>query len=218
MVLAVDAMRMRREGGVELIIVDDLLVLPPGFVVHEWAPGLSIKVVRSGGGGQLNSIMQALPIASGEAILSIDPDMSGNLDDFDQFIELHESGCRLVYAVRVSRSDVSMLRVFISKIYNRLARAIFLLPAKDINTPMLLISADIVPFILSYDGRHGHAKIFFPYVLGAQFSEVEISVVSEPKKSSYSYVSLFFLMISHCIDFSRFLFFRLSGGRYNIPS
>lgn len=208
-VRAVDAFRVSRGLEVELIIVDDLRLLSQGLRFSEGLSSLDVKVIRPSARGQLGSGIQALGYASGASIITIDPDMHKNLDDIDLFLSRQASGSDLVYGVRVSRSDVSPARIWLSRIFNFFTRALFRVPVRDINTPMLLVSSNIVPDILRYNGGHGLAKVYFPYILGERFSEVEIDVVSVSKKSAYSYPTLLLFMLSQFAGLSRFLRFRL---------
>lgn len=206
---AVNDFRVSRGLEVELIIVDDLRLLSRNVSFPDWLSSLHIKVIRPSARGQLGAGIQALGHASGSSIITIDPDMYRNLDDIDLFLSRQASGSDLVYGARVSRNDVSPARIRLSRAFNFCTRTLFRVPVRDINTPMLLVSSNIVPDILRYNGSSGLAKVYFPYILGARFSEVEIDVVSAPKKSAYSYRSLLFFMFSQVAGLFRFLRFRL---------
>lgn len=212
--LAVGAYQASRKCAVELIVVDDLRVLSGVEDVGKLAPDVLVRLLIPETKGQLDSGIHALAHAKGAHIVTIDPDMYENLADIDRFVERQISGCSLVYGVRVSRGDVSRFRVWISRLYNSVVRQVFLLPVHDINTPMLLLSADIVPEILSYDGRCGLVKVYFPYILGARFAEVKIEVSGMSKKSSYSYLRLAGFMLRQLAGLSVFLGFRLGLRRH----
>ena len=213
-VLAVATYQASRNCTIELIVVDDLRVLSGVAQVGQLAPDVLVKLFVPEVRGQLDSGIHALAHANGELIVTIDPDMHENLADIDRFVERQASGCSLVYGVRIARGDVSRLRVLISRLYNWVVRKVFLLPVHDINTPMLLLSADIVPEILAYDGRHGLVKVYFPYVLGTRFAEVKIEVSGMSKTSSYSYLRLAGFMLRQLAGLSVFLRFRLGLHRH----
>lgn len=212
--LAVADYQASRNCTIELIVIDDLRVLSGVEQVSQLVPDVLVRLFIPEAKGQLDSGIHALAYAKGELVVTIDPDMYENLEDIDRFVEKQVSGCSLVYGVRVARGDVSRTRVWISRLYNSIVRRVFLLPVHDINTPMLLLSADLVPEILGYDGRCGLVKVYFPYVLGTRFAEVNIEVSGVSKKSSYSYLKLAGFMFRQLAGLSVFLGFRLGLRRH----
>lgn len=202
---AIDAYRRVHGYSIELLIADDLRILdafPEGF------PSDYIRILRSSERGQLNAGIAALAIAVGDVVITMDPDMHKNVADIDRFFAEYEAGILLVYGRRISRSDVSLLRRGLSLLYNVLLQFLFDLKVHDINTPMLMVSRSIIADILAYDGHAGLVKLYFPYRLGKYFSEVEISVSSPPKVSSYSCMALGVLMVRQLAAIWRFQCFR----------
>lgn len=212
-ILAVDSYKKSSGHELELIIVDDLRVISLLELEDLKINGCVIKVVFSKVKGQLGSSIQALGYSTGRLIITMDPDMYGNLLDIDRFVVAHDSGCSLVYGRRISRSDTSFVRRLASRLYNGCIQFFLRLPVHDINTPMLLVSRNIVHEIMRYDGRHGLVKVYFPFILGDRFSEIDIRVDGDLKVSSYSYSLLFFFMIGQVSELLRFMMFRFWGRR-----
>lgn len=202
-VAALAAYRQRSGREIELLVVDDLRLLEsaPAFA------GGAVKLLRPAERGQLDAGIAALAVAAGDVVITLDPDMQENVADIDRFMAEHEAGSLLVYGRRVSRSDVSSLRRGLSQLYNAVLQRLFDLPVHDINTPMLMVSRQIIADILAYDGHGGLVKLYFPYRLGRDFSELDITVSGAPKASSYSYAALVVFMVKQLAavwNFQRF--------------
>lgn len=207
--LALVSYHDRSSSDLDLVVVDDLRLPMVDRVVAEFSGDINITVVRPERRGQLDASVQALACVSSDVVVTIDPDMYLNIIDIDSFLLKWRQGKKLVYGVRSVRTDVSQARFLMSKVFNFLVRLVFGVPVRDINTPMLLLSADIIPDILRYDGSRGLVKVYFPHVLADRFGEVEIQVVSDAKVSAYSYANLFSVAFSMFFGLIRFAGFRL---------
>jgi glycosyltransferase involved in cell wall biosynthesis len=208
-----EAYRQQGRRDVELLVVDDLRILdavPPGF------PPERVKILRPAVRGQLDAGIAALAEAKGELVITMDPDMCENVADIDRFVAEHAAGSLLIYGRRISRSDVSSLRQGLSRFYNALLQQLFDLPVHDINTPMLMVSRRIITDILAYDGHGGLVKLYFPYRLGRDFSELDIRVSGVAKTSSYSYASLLLFMLKQLAAVWRFQRFRQQERRHAV--
>lgn len=194
--------------------MDDLRLAGMDDFMAVFCDRIPIRVVRPLARGQLNASIQALQSVQTDVVVTIDPDMHLNIPDIDAFVVKWREGKQLVYGVRVERTDVSWVRLCLSRGFNTLIRVLFGVPLRDINTPMLLVAADIIPDIVRHDPRNGLVKVFFPHVLKGRFDEVEIRVMSPKKVSAYSYsrlICLGFTMLSGLIRFAKF---RLDESRH----
>lgn len=199
---------------VDLLIVDDLRLADMDDMVAGFRNRIPITVVRPLARGQLNASIQALASAQADAVVTIDPDMHRNISDVDEFIGKWRAGKQLVYGVRVVRTDVSCIRLYLSRGFNIVIRMLFDVPVRDINTPMVLVAADIIPLIVRHDAKRGLVKVYFPHVLKGRFDEVEIRVMSPKKVSAYSYSRLFWVGLSVLSGLIRFAIFRLGERRH----
>lgn len=192
----------------EVILVDDLGEGGQGCKDIGYPETLKVYSIETGGVGHLAATLLGFNIAHGNNIVSIDPDMVGNIADISRFLAESKNGSLLVYGVRVFRGDVSRLRFWFSRFYNRFLQFFLRSPVRDINVPMLLVSRDIVQKILSYDGAFGYLKLYMPDYLDDKFSEIEIEVVCDNKKrSAYSFFALallFYTQIKQVIKYYRY--------------
>lgn len=209
--LALGSYQVSSTYDMDLLVVDDLRLPMVDRLAAEFSGSIRIAVVRPERRGQLDASVQALACVGGDVAVTIDPDMYLNIPDIDAFLRKWRQGKQLVYGVRSVRTDVSRARLLMSKAFNFMVRAVFGVPVRDINTPMLLLSADIIPDILKYDGRRGLVKVYFPHVLADRFDEVEIHVVSDRKVSAYTYAGLLAVALSMLFGLARFAGFRLGA-------
>lgn len=201
---------------VELLLIDDLGILSPSEERRLTALVSHFELVRScRKSGQLAAGVNALRKASGDVVITLDPDMYGNLKDISRFLKRYEAGYVLVYGRRVFRSDVSVVRKLASNAYNLLVRCVFFVSVKDVNTPMLLVAREIMPTIVSYRGENGLAKAYFPFLFSDRFCLVDIEVRVQSGNSSYDYFSLLVLAFRQIIELGKFLRFRLFRSRTN---
>lgn len=208
------AYRESSADDVDLLIVDDLRLTDMDDFLAGFSNRIPVTVVRPLARGQLSASIQALQSVQADAVITIDPDMHLNISDIDAFIGKWREGKQLVYGVRVLRTDVSWIRLHLSRAFNVVIRVLFNVPVRDINTPMLLVAADIIPDIVRHDAKKGLVKVYFPHVLKDRFDEVEIRVMSPKKVSAYSYSRLFLVGLSVFFGLIRFAIFRLGASRH----
>lgn len=192
----------------EVILVDDLGKGGQGCKEICYPETLEVYSIETGGVGHLAATLLGINVAHGDNIISIDPDMVGNIPDISRFLAESRNGALLVYGVRVFRGDVSRFRFWFSRFYNRLLQFFLRSPVRDINVPMLLVDREIVQQILSYNGEFGCLKLYIPDYLDDKFSEIEIEVLCDNKKrSAYSFFALallFYTQLKQVIKYYRY--------------
>lgn len=198
----------------EIILVDDIGFFKSRNCFEAIPSGLNVRVLNTEGVGHLNASVIGFGQCQGDIIVTIDPDMYGNISDITKFIKMAEAGASLVYGVRVVRGDVPKVRHLLSKLYNRILQSFFLSVVRDINVPMILMKRELVKEVMAYKGEHGSLKLFMPFDLGCKFSEVEIQVVCEDKgPSAYSFPSLFVLFFLQLKEVFRYRAYVRSNRR-----
>lgn len=200
----------QQEASVSLYLVDDLGVFErysPSFrrIIDELL-GI-VTVVEAIGKGQFRAMYDVVGRVRADMVVTIDPDMAGNLSDIPMMVRALEGGCDMVFAVRRYRGDVPFLRRLASSAFNKLIFGITNLRLTDINTPMVAFSGRISSILRDFPEEAGHPKFYFPYILGEKFCQVIVSVEAKNRKSSYSWpalVRLAWCQLQQAYAFSRF--------------
>ena len=170
----------------QLIFVDDLNAL-----TQEITPDnndfLDIEVITPPiRQGQFKAILLGLQKTSADIILVIDPDMTQNIKDIHLFIEKINIGSHVVFGQRVKRLDVSLIRRWISFLFNFLARIILHTKIRDINTPMIMATRNALQSLNILDKKSTAHKFYLCHQFKNSLDEVPIIIETTKKKSNYS--------------------------------
>lgn len=171
------------EIGVSENYTDRLLSILRDFPVKN-------SILNAKGCGQFYALFEVSKGIESGVVVTIDPDMGGNLSNIPEMLRLIESGRDLVFAVRATRADVPVLRRIVSRIFNSFLRAVFGVRPTDINTPMVMFSSRISSDLERFPSKAGHPKLYFSYILGDRYCEVPIVVAAKARGSSYTWAGL----------------------------
>ena len=80
--------------------------------------------------GKTEALLSAAEAARGEVIVLFDADLQHSTDEIPRFVARLDEGAELVAGRKIGKYD----KRFTSSIYNRLARAIFRVPVRDMNS------------------------------------------------------------------------------------
>ena len=80
--------------------------------------------------GKTEALVTAAGVARGELLVLFDADLQHATDEIPRFVEALDGGADLVAGRKIGRYE----KRFVSGIYNRLARAIFRVPVRDMNS------------------------------------------------------------------------------------
>lgn len=165
-------------------------------------------IINSPTPDQGSAILYGIKHAKGELVLSIDPDMHGNINDIATMLACHQRGDRLVYTRRRHRHDAGIARRAASRLFNVCLSLVTGTRIHDFNSPMFLISRDalnaLLPLQLSAEAYKFHAY----YLNRSRFSQVDIDVSCVlKKKSNYDFrtlLRLFFARLSLACRYRNF--------------
>lgn len=198
-----------RHEATELVVVNGFgplhVALPPSPTLCDTA---TIRMATSPLAGQGNAFLHGASIAKGEILVSIDPDMHGNINDIATMLACHQRGDRLVYTRRRHRHDAGIARRAASRLFNVCLSLVTGTRIHDFNSPMFLISRDalnaLLPLQLSAEAYKFHAY----YLNRSRFSQVDIDVSCVlKKKSNYDFrtlLRLFFARLSLACRYRNF--------------
>jgi len=212
----------------EFIVVDDLAVIGDrcwadmvcGFGGDEFFYSEIVRPPKRV--GQEQAILMGVGVATGHALMVIDPDMHANVSDIKKFVTELQRGKQVVFGRRVDRYDVHFFRIFSSRIYNLMAKSIGRTWVGDINTPMLLVSRAALDALDEMPKKAASHKLYLVNIFRESISEVRIETGYGLKKnSSYSKWMLFVTYLSRLRDLFLFGIYlrskpkKPSGGKRN---
>lgn len=196
-------------GSIELVVVNGFGPLhdaiPPASIFRDTA---NIRMANSPLPGQGNAFLHGASIAKGEILVSIDPDMHGNIHDISTLLACHQRGDQLVYTRRRHRHDAGLARRAASHLFNICLSLVTGTRVHDFNSPMFLISRDalnvLLPLRLPAEAYKFHAY----YLNHTRFSQIDIDVSGVlKKKSNYEFrtlLRLFFARLSLACRYRNF--------------
>lgn len=156
---------------------------------------------------QIISIAKGISFLTADLILIIDSDMYENLSHFDLFVDKVNLGANVVYGDRVYRNDVSLLRLFMSKIYNKLCSLVVGVDISDLNTPMILLTKN-ASRLLRMQSSTFSARFYIAYRYKKTLAEVRITTNNtHKKKSNYSFFNLVRVGVLRYLELILFAFF-----------
>lgn len=183
---AVGGYAASRAAATELILVDDLHVLAADALTPAGSNGLAIKVLRNPHReGQFRAMLRGIAAASGDCVITIDPDMAANVIDIDRLLAAFHAGVELVLACRVGRADTVPSRRLASAVLNIGSRCLSGVPLRDINCPLRLFSPAAAQFLLSLEDRpHAFSLDMYDRFAGT-LREIPVVVPTRPGSSSH---------------------------------
>lgn len=193
LIARLQAFAIRHDLAVELIIIDDLKTfagsLPP---TAPSLPSFDVAIVQPAQSlGQLQAMLHGIRLASGDVVVTIDPDMHDNVEDIARLLQAHDDDKDVVYTWRIRRRDTHPLRHLLSRGYNHMLRLVFGVTLHDINTPMTLLSRNAVQALFAAPAGIGLHKLYLSHLFAHSFAELQI-VINHPsvRQSSYSLPAL----------------------------
>lgn len=203
------ALFAERHESTELVVVNGFgplhAAIPPAPALCDTT---SIRMANSPLPGQGNAFLHGASIAKGNILVSIDPDMHGNINDIFTMLACHQRGDQLVYTRRRHRHDAGIARRAASRLFNVCLSLVTRTRIHDFNSPMFLITRDalnvLLPLQLSAEAYKFHAY----YLNRSRFSQVDIDVSCVlKKKSNYdlrTLLRLFFARLSLACRYRNF--------------
>lgn len=181
---------LNSDTTLELILIDNLEVsqrYSKSFYYLLDSCFAAVQIKKNSHVSKLEAIVNVTSEVTDGVILVIDPDMHANLFDLPKFLNEINKGKVVVYGNRVSRTDVGFYRSLSSRLFNKLLKTIFNINIKDVNTPMVMLTPEVNKYLQFAINHSLLLKVYLPYSVGERFKEVDISVVTSPKKSSYTW-------------------------------
>ena len=131
--------------------------------------------------GKTEAMLTAAGAARGEYLVLFDADLQHSTEEIPRFAAKLEEGYDLVAGRKVGRYE----KRFISSVYNRLARAIFKVPVRDLNS-MKAFRADVLSGLKLRDDWHRYLVVL-AHARGYRLGELDIDLLprrhGEPKFS-----------------------------------
>ncbi len=170
----------------EVVLVDD----GSGDGTAEAAEEAAARVGLGGGAvvlrhranrGKTEAMLTAAAAARGEYLVLFDADLQHSTEEIPRFAAMLDEGYDLVAGRKVGRYE----KRFISSIYNRLARAIFKVPVRDLNS-MKAFRADVLTGLRLRHDWHRYLVVL-AHARGYRLGELDIDLLprrhGEPKFS-----------------------------------
>jgi hypothetical protein len=181
---SVEAYARRQGRQVELVIVNDMGVDLSAMGRHD-IEGVTLQICASlPSVGQLPAIVRGISCASHDIIVTMDPDMYGNVDDIESLIASHNAGMDFVNAWRLGRQDTRLVRRVLSGAFNALLRGMRVSGLRDINSPMTLLSRPAANAVVAAFPACGSPKLYLCHLFAQSSCEVGITVRKGLKEGS----------------------------------
>ena len=121
--------------------------------------------------GKTEAMLTAAEAARGEYLVLFDADLQHSTEEIPRFADLLDEGYDLVAGRKVGRYE----KRFISSIYNRLARAIFKVPVRDLNS-MKAFRADVLRGLRLRHDWHRYLVVL-AHARGYRLGELDIELL-----------------------------------------
>jgi undecaprenyl-phosphate 4-deoxy-4-formamido-L-arabinose transferase len=181
------ALASKRNESYEVVIVDDLSQWEhESKPDHSCYPSLFIKAITpTKKQGQLQAIMKGFKEATGEILLTIDPDLHPCVPEIPNMVTLIDENTLAVHAVRKSRSDASIFRLTASFLVNLLVRSITGLKVKDIGSPISLLHRDALNLLPEISKKNTNPRLTAYLELGEKLTFYNLSAGADSKTPSH---------------------------------
>jgi len=159
----------------EIVLVDDGSTDGTGAAARKAAQdsGLGERLVllrHSRNQGKTEALLTAAAEAKGDLLVLFDADLQHETDEIPRFAAALDAGADLVAGRKVGSYE----KRFISGIYNRLARAIFRVPARDMNS-MKAFRAEVLEGIRLRHDWHRYLVVL-AHAEGFRIDEIDIEL------------------------------------------
>lgn len=158
----------------ELIFVDDGSRDQTAAMIEEYADSRTKLIKFSRNFGQTPAMAAGIELASGMYIATIDGDLQNDPADIPAMIaKLEDEGLDVVAGRRMKRQDGFMLRIFPSKVANRIIRKLTGVYIRDYGCTLKLFKREIAQNL----GLYGEMHRFIPVLAvmrGAKIGEMDV--------------------------------------------
>jgi hypothetical protein len=154
---------------------------------------------------QMQAVVYGLGVSHEGNVIMMNPDMPDNLRDVERFMQQQSEGARLVFARRVTRKDISLLRHWMTAAFSSVARWALSMPVHDFNSSMVLVSSEALARLHVVPADCPVPYLFVCHALRFRIAEVPIEVCEFPgKKSSFSWSLRVTTSLAHFHEMYRF--------------
>jgi hypothetical protein len=141
--------------------------------------------------GQMAALHAGLYASSGQAILTLDPDLYASVATIPDMLDQWRSGCLLVHGRRRERRHLGPVRRVGTSVTNALVRQITALPVHDLGSPATLFCASMKPILDTMPAGIGNARLYAYSLYRDRLCEVTINAEpAEVRKSHYRLATL----------------------------
>ena len=164
----------KHELSAEVVLVDDGSSDGTAAAAEEAAAGAGLKsavVLRHRTNrGKTEAMLTASEVARGDHLVLFDADLQHSTEEIPRFAAMLDEGCDLVAGRKVGRYE----KRFVSSVYNRLARAIFRVPVRDLNS-MKAFRADVLDGLTLRHDWHRYLVVL-AHAQGYRLGELDIAL------------------------------------------
>lgn len=159
----------------EIVLVDDGSADETADAARAAAAAASFPAVQvlshSRNLGKTEAILTGAGAARGEILVLFDADLQHSTEEVPRFVEKLDEGFDLVAGRKVGTYD----KALVSSIYNRLARLIFKVPARDLNS-MKAFRADVLDRLTLRHDWHRYLAVL-AHADGCRIGEIDIELL-----------------------------------------
>ncbi|MDX1393962.1 MAG: glycosyltransferase [Gemmatimonadota bacterium] len=142
--------------------------------------------------GKTEALVTAAGVARGDLLVLFDADLQHATDEIPRFVEALDEGADLVAGRKVGRYE----KRFVSAIYNRLARTIFRVPVRDMNS-MKAFRAEVLDGLRLRHDWHRYLVVL-AHADGYRVDEIDIEL--HPRRHGVSKYSGYWRIIVGMLD------------------
>ena len=209
---------------------DESQQLINSFLSENTSPNIKqIKIEFSRNFGHEAAMIAGIDNATGNAIICMDTDGQHPVEKLADLIDAYQAGNKIVLTERLSRTDTSTSKAFLSKIFYIGINYLSSIPFQKNSTDFFLIAEEVAA-VLKNDFRD-QVRFIRGFIQSIGFQKTTITYKALDRiygNSNYSYWSLFKLAINAIFSFSNkplrisvgislcFILFTLSLGGYSL--
>ena len=179
----------------EIIIVDDLKQWADrdearAFSETHTRPGTKVITLwYPEHQGQMAALYCGLRMSSGQAILTLDPDLYTSVDAIPNMLDQWRSGYLLVHGCRLERPHLGPIRRVGTSLANGLVRRITALPVHDLGSPVTLFCASMKPVLNTLPDGISNGRLYAYSLHRDQLCEVCIPAEAEQARKSHYHLA-----------------------------